>query len=75
MPRNLSTRDSLELLSYVMNQNPILTETLELPSQGDSPAEYGKLILANERYKNAFVNTVNLIALTLVSNLTFVIFN
>ena len=66
MPRNLSTRDSLELLSYVMNQNPILTETLELPSQGDSPAEYGKLILANERYKNAFVNTVNLIALTLI---------
>lgn len=59
------TTDS-ELLSFIINSNPILSSELDLPVQGESIAPIGKLISSNERYKNAFINTVNLIGLTLI---------
>lgn len=68
MAKTLSTKDSLQLLNYVMQQDPVLTEDLDLPSQKDNVADYGKLILNADRKKNAFINTINLIALTLIQN-------
>ena len=49
-----------------MQQDPVLTEGLDLPSQKDDVANYGKLILNADRKRNAFINTINLIALTLI---------
>ena len=59
------TSDS-ELLSYIINVTPELTGEIDLPVQGKSIKEIGKIILNNERYKNAFINTVNLIGLTVI---------
>lgn len=66
MPKILNTKSNVELLNYIMNQDPVLTEGLDLPSQAEQVPEYGKLILNVTRKRNAFVNTVNLIALTLI---------
>lgn len=66
MAKSLSTKDSLKLLNFIMQQDPVLTEGLDLPSQAEDVANYGKLILNADRKKNAFINTVNLIALTLI---------
>jgi hypothetical protein len=66
MGKALSTKDNLQLLNYVMQQDPVLTENLDLPSQKDNVADYGKLIMNADRKKNAFINTINLIALTLI---------
>lgn len=66
MGKILNTKSNLELLNYIMNQDPVLTEGLDLPSQAEQVPEYGKLILNVTRKRNAFVNTVNLIALTLI---------
>lgn len=62
----LKTTKTLELASYIVNQNPELKAEIGLPTQGMEPAEYGKLISRNERYKNMFINTVNVIGLTLI---------
>lgn len=59
------TKDA-ELLSYIINQNPILSENIDLPVQGESIQPIGQIIINNERYKNAFINTVNLIGLTVI---------
>lgn len=59
------TNDS-ELLSYIINSNPILSAEIELPVQGQGIQSYGKIICDNERYRNAFINTVNIIGLTLI---------
>ena len=59
-----ATTDS-ELLSYIINVTPELQE-LDLPVQGESIAPIGKLISSNERYRNAFIKTVNLIGLTVI---------
>ena len=63
----LKARNSAELLSYIINQNPILKENIDLPVQGQSIVPIGKIIMNNERYKNAFLNTVNLIGLTVIT--------
>lgn len=55
-----------ELLSYIINQTPALKENIDLPRQGESVAEIGKLILGNPTYRNAFINTINLIGLTVI---------
>ena len=55
-----------ELLSYVINQNPILSENLDLPVQGQSIVPIGKLIMGNKEYRNAFINTINLIGVTII---------
>ena len=59
------TSDS-ELLSYIINVTPELTGEIDLPVQGKSIKEIGKIIMDNTRYKNAFINTVNLIGLTVI---------
>lgn len=60
-----ATSDS-ELLSYIINVTPELQSEIDLPVQGESIAPIGKIILSNQRYKNAFINTVNLIGLTII---------
>ena len=62
----LKTVKSAELLSYIINVTPELRDTIKLPVQGKSISPIGKLIVNNERYKNAFINTVNLIGLTVI---------
>lgn len=59
------TTDS-ELLSFIINSNPILSSEIDLPLQGESIVPIGRLISSDERYRNAFCNTVNLIGLTLI---------
>jgi hypothetical protein len=68
MAKKLSTRDSKKLLNYIINENPILKEELSLKVQGKSVQKIGELIMSCERYKNAFINTCNMIALTLIVN-------
>lgn len=63
----LKTSNSSELLSYIINSDPVLSANIDLPVQGQSIKPIGKLIVSNERYKNAFLNAINLIALTLVT--------
>ena len=62
----LRATNNAELLSYIINQNPILKENIDLPVQGQSIQPIGKIIINNERYKNAFINTVNFIGLTVI---------
>ena len=65
------TSSSAELLSYIINQTPELRENIKLPVQGQAIIEIGKLIMDNQRYKNAFLNTVNLIGLTVITRNTW----
>ena len=62
----LKAAGDAELLSYIINVTPILRENIDLPVQGSSILPIGKIIMNNERYKNAFINTVNLIGLTVI---------
>ena len=64
--KSLKTTKNAELLSYIINSDPVLRAELPLPKQGDSIAPYGKLISSNERYRNRFINAVNLIGLTII---------
>ena len=59
------TSDS-ELLSFIINQTPELSSEIDLPVQGEGIQKYGKIIVNNERFKNAFLNTINLIGLTII---------
>lgn len=62
----LSANTSAELLSYIINVTPELSGEIDLPVQGASIAPIGKIIINNQRYRNAFINTVNLIGLTVI---------
>lgn len=62
----LKVSSNAELLSYIINQNPILSAEIDLPVQGQDIRPIGKLIMDNERYRNAFINTVNVIGLTVI---------
>lgn len=62
----LKANNSAELLSYIINVTPELRDEIDLPVQGESILPLGKIIINNERYKNAFINTVNLIGLTVI---------
>ena len=62
----LKVKSGAELLSYIINQTPELASEIDLPVQGESIKPIGKIIVNNERYKNAFINTVNLIGLTII---------
>lgn len=62
----LNTKKGSELLSYIINADPVLSEEIDLPIQGKSIKPIGKIIVDNTRYKNAFINAINLIAVTLV---------
>lgn len=62
----LKANSDSELLSFIINQNPELSSEIDLPVQGEGIQKYGKIIVNNERYKNAFINTINLIGLTII---------
>ena len=62
----LKANNNAELLSYIINQTPELSADIDLPVQGESIKPIGKIIMSNERYKNAFINTINLIGLTVI---------
>lgn len=62
----LSATTSAELLSYIINVTPELKDDIDLPVQGQSIKPIGQIIINNQRYKNAFINTVNLIGLTVI---------
>jgi len=62
----LRVKNDAELLSYMINANPVLREEIDLPVQGESLAPIGKVIVNNERYKNAFIDAINLVGLTLI---------
>lgn len=64
---NVTAKTSAELLSYIINQTPILRENIDLPVQGESIKPIGQIIMSNVVYKNAFLNTVNLIGLTVIT--------
>lgn len=64
--RTLATKDSSKLLNFMANMDPVLKEAIDLPQQGADIPEIGKIIMSNTRYKNAFINAVNVIALTLI---------
>ena len=68
MPLNkvLKVNNDSELMSYIINVTPELASEIDLPVQGESIAPIGKLIMSNERFKNAFINTINLIGLTII---------
>lgn len=63
----LKAQDNIELLSYIINASPELRGEIDLPVQGQDIKPIGKLIMSNERYKNAFINTVNMIGLTVIN--------
>jgi len=67
------TKSAVEVLSYIINENPILKAEIDLPVQGDPNAlgKIGELIVNNDRFKNAFLNTVNVIALTVIRDNTW----
>ena len=67
----MSVKTSAELLSYIINSDPVLRENIDLPVQGESIAPIGKIIMNNQRYRNAFINTVNLIAVTVIKRNTW----
>lgn len=62
----LKAQNNAELLSYIINVTPELRDNIDLPVQGQSIIPIGKIIINNERYRNAFINTVNLIGLTVI---------
>lgn len=64
--KTLATKDSSKLLNFMANTDPVLREAIDLPQQGADIPEIGKIIMSNTRYKNAFINAVNVIALTLI---------
>ena len=55
-----------ELLSFIINSQPVLRDNIDLPVQGESIAPIGQIIVNNERYKNAFINAINVIGLTMI---------
>lgn len=62
----LKVGSNAELLSYIINQNPLLSADIDLPVQGQDIRPIGQLIVNNDRYRNAFINTVNVIGLTVI---------
>ena len=62
----LNVRNDAELLSYIINIEPVLRENIDLPVQGESIAPIGQIIVNNQRYKNAFINAINVIGLTMI---------
>lgn len=63
----MTVDSSAELLSYIINVTPELRENIDLPVQGESIQPIGQIIMSNERYKNAFLNTCNVIGLTIIN--------
>lgn len=66
MKDKLNVKSDAELLSYIINIEPVLRDNIDLPVQGESIAPIGKIIVNNQRYKNAFINAINVIGLTMI---------
>ena len=66
-----SAKTSAELLSYIINSTPELRDEIDLPVQGESISGIGKIIMNNPVYKNAFLNTINIIAVTVIKRNTW----
>ena len=69
----MKINDATELASYIINQTPELSAVVDLPTQGDKDfiPKLGELISSDNRYKNAFLNTVNEIAMTVIKDNTW----
>lgn len=67
----LKVINSAELLSYIINSTPELREEIDLPVQGESIAGIGKIIMGSPVYKNAFLNTINIIAVNVIEKNTW----
>ena len=69
----IKVNSASELASYIINQTPELSAVVDLPTQGDKNfiPKLGKLISSDNRYKNAFLNTVNEIAMTVIRDNTW----
>ena len=63
----LKTKTQEQLLSYIINVTPQLRGEIDLPKQGEGISRIGELILQNPNYRNAFINTLNQIGLTVIS--------
>ena len=63
----LKTKTQEQLLSYIINVTPQLRGNIDLPKQGEGISRIGELILQNPNYRNAFINTLNQIGLTVIS--------
>ena len=50
----LKAQNNAELLSYIINQDPVLSANIDLPVQGQDIAPIGKIIVNNQRYKMHF---------------------
>lgn len=68
---NVNVKSSAELLSYIINETPILRENIDLPKQGESINAIGKIIMNNVVYKNAFLNTINIIGINVITRNTW----
>lgn len=64
--QTLATKSSAELLNYMAQIDPVLREAIDLPQQGADIQKLGQIVMSNIRYKNAFINAINVLALTLV---------
>lgn len=64
--QTLATKNSAELLNYMAQIDPVLQEGIGLPQQGEDIQKIGQIVMSNTRYKNAFINAINVLALTLV---------
>lgn len=62
----LTVESNAELLSYIINSDPVLSAEIDLPKQGSDIKAIGQLIIDNDRYRNAFLNIVNVIGLTVI---------
>ena len=62
----LKATTNADIISFFINSNPELQEEIDLPVQGQSTIPIGKIIMDNARYRNMFINTVNLIGLTVI---------
>ncbi|MCQ2737294.1 MAG: hypothetical protein MJ224_01650 [archaeon] len=66
MGKILKNTTNSEIISFFLNVNPDLLSEVNLPTQGEDLKHYGELIVNNDRFKNKFINTVNLIGLTVI---------
>lgn len=64
----LSVKSDEELLSFIINSTPELASVIDLPTQkeANAKARIGKIIMSNNRYRNAFINALDLIGLTVI---------
>lgn len=64
----LSVKSDEELLSFIINSTPELASVIDLPTQDEANAKMriGKIIMSNNRYKNAFLNALDVIGLTVI---------